>query len=322
MTKKMATRQAFGEALAELGAVNPNVVALDADLYRSTMSLLFAQKFPERFFDLGIAEQDMVSTGAGLAAAGKIPFVSTFAVFAAGRACDQIRQQVALPRLSVKICGSSAGITQGPDGATHQSVADVAIMRALPNMTVVVPADEMETKKAVFAAADFDGPVYLRLGRWDVPAIFADDYDFHIGKAVVMREGTDVSICANGTLLHIVLEAAGKLANEGISAQVVNVHTVKPLDEQTILTCAAETGAVVTAEEHSVIGGLGGAIAELLSEKAPTPLKRVGIQDVFGQSGTADELMEKYGLTVGGVISAVHEVLRLKQGHQTERAKP
>ena len=313
MSKKAATRTAFGQALAELGGQNPSVVALDADLLRSTMSVFFAQKHPERFFEMGIAEQDMFSTAAGLAAGGKIVFANTFAVFAAGRACDQIRQQVALPRLNVKVCGSSAGITQGPDGATHQSVADVAIMRALPNMTVIVPADEVETKKAVFAAADHEGPVYLRLGRWEVPSIFEDDYGFQIGKAAVMRQGTDVTICANGTLLFIALEAAGRLGNEGISAAVLNVHTVKPLDEETILAFASKTGAVVTAEEHSIIGGLGGAVAELLSEKAPTPLRRVGIRDVFGQSGTADELMEKYGLSGGGIVEAVHEVLKLKR---------
>ncbi|AET70865.1 transketolase, alpha subunit [Desulfosporosinus orientis DSM 765] len=312
MADKQATREAYGKALLTLGAENPNVVVLDADLSKSTKTADFGKKYPERFFNMGIAESNLIGTAAGLAAAGKIPFASTFAIFAVGRAFEQIRNSVAYPKLNVKIAATHAGITVGEDGGSHQAVEDVAIMRAVPNMTVLVPADGEETRQAILAAAKYYGPVYIRMGRLDVPLLFGEDYHFEIGKANVLKEGTDAAIMANGVMVSLALEAAADLAEQGISVSVVNVASVKPLDEETIVQVAQKSKAVVTAEEHNIIGGLGSAVAELLAEKQPTPMVRVGIKDTFGESGKPAELLEKYGLTKESIIKAVQEVISKK----------
>ncbi len=313
MAEKMATRESYGLALAALGAENRDIVVLDADLSKSTKTVEFAKRFPDRFFNMGIAEQNLIGTAAGLAAAGKIPFASTFAVFATGRAFEQIRNSVAYPKLNVKIAATHAGVTVGEDGASHQAIADVAIMRALPNMTVLVPADAEETRQVVRAAVEYHGPVYIRMGRLDVPILFGADYRFAIGKANVLQEGKDVAIMANGTMVAAALEAATELSVRGIKATVVNVASIKPLDKVTIVRVAQATGAVVAAEEHSVIGGLGSAVTEVLSETSPTPVVRVGMPDTFGESGRPLELMEKYGLTKQGILQAVEQALALKK---------
>lgn len=312
MADKQATREAYGKALLTLGAENPDVVVLDADLSKSTKTADFGKKYPERFFNMGIAESNLIGTAAGLAAAGKIPFASTFAIFAVGRAFEQIRNSVAYPKLNVKIAATHAGITVGEDGGSHQAVEDVAIMRAVPNMTVLVPADGEETRQAVLAAAQYYGPVYIRMGRLDVPLLFGEDYHFEIGKANVLKEGTDAAIMANGVMVSLALEAAAELEEQGISVSVVNVASVKPLDEETIVQVAQKTKAVVTAEEHNIIGGLGSAVAELLAEKQPTPMVRVGLKDTFGESGKPAELLEKYGLTKESISKAVQEVMAKK----------
>ena len=312
MSKMIATRDAYGEVLAELGAENSNIVVLDADLSGSTKTGIFAKKFPERFFNMGIAEANMVGTAAGLAAAGKIPFVSTFAIFAAGRAWEQIRQSVAYPKANVKIVPTHGGITVGEDGGSHQSVEDIAIMRAIPNMTVIVPADGMETRKVIRAIAEYKGPVYVRLGRNKVAPIFTEDYNFEIGKGCEVAAGTDMTFVTTGIMTAQALAAAELLKKEGISARVVHVATIKPLDQEIIVNAAEETGAIVTAEEHSIIGGLGGAVAELLAEKRPTPLKRVGVNDRFGTSGKAEELIKYFGLTPEDLAEAAREVLTRK----------
>ncbi|EHQ92233.1 transketolase family protein [Desulfosporosinus youngiae] len=314
MADNLATREAYGRALLILGAENPNVVVLDADLSKSTKTADFGKNYPERFFNMGIAEANMLGTAAGLAAAGKIPFASTFAIFAVGRAFEQIRNSIAYPKLNVKIAATHSGITVGEDGGSHQAIEDVAIMRAVPNMVVLVPADGEETRQVILAAANYYGPVYIRMGRLDVPLLFGDDYQFEIGKANVLKEGTDAAIMANGVMVSMALEAAAELAAEGINVSVVNVASVKPLDEETIVRIAKTTKAVVTAEEHNVIGGLGSAISEVLAEKQPTPIVRVGLKDTFGESGKPSELLEKYGLTKGDLVKAVHEVLAKKQG--------
>jgi len=305
MAQAQGTRDGYGEALLALGKENPRVAVVDADLFRSTRTAGFAEAFPDRFFEIGIAEQDMVSTAVGLALGGMIPFANSFAVFLTGRAFDQARQQVALPALNVKLAGSSAGITQGADGATHQSVLDVALMRSLPNMCVVVPSEAEEARLATRAAAERDGPVYLRLSRYETPVWREPGASFEIGKAEVRRKGGDVTIAACGVILGRVLEAAETLAKDGVSAEVINVHTIKPLDAETVLESCERTGAVVTVEEHSIIGGLGSAVAELLAERATrrVPLKRIGVADTFGESGTADELLEKHGLTVKNIAA-------------------
>ena len=312
MVDKIATRDAYGQALLILGEENSNVVVLDADLSKSTKTADFGKKYPHRFFNMGIAEANMLGTAAGLAAAGKIPFASTFAIFATGRAFEQVRNSIAYPKLNVKIAATHAGITVGEDGASHQAIEDVAIMRALPNMVVLVPADGEETRQAILAAAKYDGPVYIRMGRLAVPLLFGEDYHFEIGKASVLQEGTDAAIMANGLMVSIALEAAAELAAEGISVNVVNVSSVKPLDEETIVRIAKQTKAVVTAEEHNIIGGLGSAIAEVLGEKLPTPMVRIGLKDTFGESGSPEELLKKYGLTKVDLVKAVHEVLTKK----------
>ena len=307
---KVATRDAYGKALAQLGAENENIVVLDSDLSKSTKTANFGEAFPHRFFNIGIAETDMVGTAAGLAAAGKIPFASTFAVFATGRAYDQIRASVAYPRLNVKIAATHAGLTVGEDGATHQMNEDIALMRALPNMTVIVPADGPEAAAATRYAAKYDGPVYLRLGRPGVPIVNGDDYEFQPGKGTVLRDGDDLVIFACGYMVHLALAAAAELMDHGISTGVVNIHTIKPLDTETIVKYARRCGAVITAEEHSIIGGLGGAVAEVLGEEHPTPMVRIGVRDIFGESGKPAELVEKYGLTAANIVQAG---LKLKQ---------
>jgi len=312
LADKVATRDAYGKALLVLGAEDPNVVVLDADLSKSTKTADFGKKYPERFFNMGIAECNLMGTAAGLATAGKIPFASTFAIFAVGRAFEQIRNSIAYPKLNVKIAATHAGITVGEDGGSHQAIEDVAIMRAVPNMVVLVPADGEETRQVILAAAKYIGPVYIRMGRLAVPLLFGEDYRFEIGKANVLSEGTDVAIMANGVMVSMALEAAEELAAEGISVSVVNVASVKPLDEETIVRIAKQTKAVVTAEEHNIIGGLGGAIAEVLGEKQPTPMVRVGLKDTFGESGRPQELLEKFGLTKAALVKAVHEVLAKK----------
>ncbi|HAP93065.1 MAG TPA: transketolase [Desulfotomaculum sp.] len=309
--KKIATREAYGEALVELGKENPDVVVLDADLAKSTKTIDFGKQYPHRFFDMGVAEQNMLGTAAGLAAAGKIPFCSTFAVFATGRAFDQLRNSIAYPRLNVKICASHAGITVGEDGASHQSVEDIALVRSVPNLTVFIPADAVETKKAVMAAAEIKGPVYIRLGRMAVPVLHEDDFVFEPGKALLMREGADATIIATGIMVAEALSAARQLAEEGLDVRVLNIHTIKPLDVGAVISAAKDTKAIVTAEEHSIIGGLGSAVAETVCEHYPVPVYRVGIPDTFGESGTPAELIERYGLTARHLVEAVRVTVRL-----------
>lgn len=307
MSKK-STRQAYGEALVELGKINKDVVVLDADLTKSTKTNLFQEKFPERHFNVGIAEADLIGTAAGLATCGKIAFASTFAMFAAGRGFEQIRNTVAYPKLNVKIAPTHAGISVGEDGGSHQSVEDIALMRAIPGMVVLSPADAVETKKMVFSAAEYNGPVYIRMGRLDVETIFDEaTYDFQIGIANTVREGNDVTIAATGLMTAEALKAADILAKEGISVRVINVGTIKPLDGETILKAAQETKFIITAEEHSVIGGLGSAVSEFLSEVHPTKVKKLGLYDKFGQSGKANELLEKYELTAAKLVAMVKE---------------
>ena len=308
----IATRDAYGQALAELGAINDKVVVLDADLSKSTKTNDFKKVYPERFFNLGIAEQNLLGTAAGFAAAGKIPFASSFAVFAVGRAYDQIRNSIAYPNLNVKIAATHAGLTVGEDGGSHQMLEDIALMRAVPNMTVIVPADGVETKQVVMAAAEHQGPVYIRLGRPKVPVLLGDDYKFEIGKGVVLKEGTDVTLIGTGIMVSKAMEAAELLAADGISAAVVNISTIKPLDNALITEMAQKTGAVVTAEEHNIYGGLGSAVAEVLVETCPVPMARVGVEDKFGESGLPDELLEKYGLTAANIAAKAKDVIAKK----------
>lgn len=312
MEEKIATREAYGKALVKLGEERPEVVVLDADLAKSTKTIEFKKRFPERFFDFGVAEANMIGTAAGLAASGKIPFCSTFAVFATGRAFDQIRQSVANTRLGVKIAASHAGLTVGEDGSSHQSVADIALMRALPNFTVFVPADAAEVEGAVRAAAEINGPVYIRLGRSPVPRLHGEDFAFVPGRAVRLRHGKDATVVACGIMVEPALRAAEALAGEGLEVGVLDMHTVKPLDVEALVEAAATSGAIVTAEEHSIIGGLGGAVCEVLAEHHPVPVKRVGIRDTFGESGKPGELLMKYGLTADSIADAVREVVRRK----------
>ena len=313
MTKKIATRDAYGEELVRLGAENKNVVVLDADLSKSTKTHDFMKNYPDRFFNMGIAEGNMMATAAGLAAVGKIPFASTFAMFATGRAFEQIRNSIAYPKLNVKIAATHAGITVGEDGGSHQSIEDIAIMRALPGMTVFVPADAVETRAAIRAAVEIKGPVYIRLGRSGVPVLHGEDFKFTPGEAVTLREGRDVAIMATGIMVSLALEAAEKLAAEGIEATVLDIHTIKPLDIVAVVEAARKCGAVVTAEEHNIIGGLGGAVAETLAEHQPVPLQRVGVRDTFGESGKPDELLKHFGLTSEEIMKAVQRVLEKKK---------
>lgn len=309
--KKIATRESYGNALAECGAEFPNLVVLDADLAGATKTGVFQKAFPDRHIDCGIAECNMTGIAAGLATCGKVPFISSFAMFAAGRNFEQVRNSIGYPHLNVKIGATHAGITVGEDGATHQCNEDVALMRTIPGMTVIVPSDDVEAKAAVRAAIEMEGPVYLRFGRAAVPVINdKPDYKFEIGKGVLLREGTDVTIIASGITVSSALDAAEMLAADGISAEVINIHTIKPLDEELVLASAKKTGKVVTAEEHTVIGGLGSAVCDCLSEKHPTPVMRIGMQDVFGESGSANALVEKYGLDGKSIYEKTKEFAR------------
>lgn len=310
--QKIATRDAYGDALVILGKKRNDVVVLDADLSGSTKTSKFAKAFPDRFFNIGIAEQDMVGTAAGLAIAGKLPFVSTFAVFATGRAWEQVRQSVCYPNLSVKIVASHAGVTVGEDGGSHQSVEDIAVMRVIPNMTVIVPADGPETLQAIEAAAEHKGPCYVRVGRNKVPTLFGDEYRFRIGKAHVFHEGKDAAIIATGIMVAEALKARDLLKAGGIDAGVINMSTIKPLDAETVIAAAQRCGAIVTAEEHSIIGGLGGAVAEALAEGAPVPMVRIGVRDAFGTSGDQEGLLRHYGISAEHIAEAVKEVVRKK----------
>ncbi len=304
--KKIATRDSYGNALVELGNEADNLVVLDADLAAATKTGVFKKAFPDRHIDCGIAECNMMGIAAGIAATGKVPFVSSFAMFAAGRAFEQVRNSVGYPHLNVKIGATHAGISVGEDGASHQCNEDIALMRVIPGMTVINPSDDVEAKAAVKAAYAMEGPVYLRFGRLAVPVINDNpDYKFEIGKGVTLRDGKDLTIVATGLCVSESLAAAEKLAADGVDARVINIHTIKPLDEELILKAAEETGKIVTVEEHSVIGGLGGAVAEVLSEKCPTKLLRIGVQDTFGESGPAVKLLEKYGLDANGIYEKV-----------------
>ena len=306
--KKIATRESYGNALAELGAEHKDVVVLDADLAAATKTGVFKKAFPERFIDCGIAESNMMGVAAGLATTGLVPFASSFAMFAAGRAFEQVRNSIGYPHLNVKIGATHAGISVGEDGATHQCNEDIALMRTIPGMVVISPADDVEAKAAVKAAYEHQGPVYLRFGRLAVPVINdRPDYKFEIGKGVVLREGKDLTIIATGLPVSNCLEAVEKLAADGIDAKVINIHTIKPLDEDLVVAAAKETGKVVTVEEHSVIGGLGSAVCDVLAEKAPTKVMKIGINDTFGESGPAVELLKKYGLDTDSIYEKIKE---------------
>lgn len=305
-TKKIATRESYGNALVELGAEYKNLVVLDADLASATKTGMFKKAFPDRHIDCGIAECDMMGIAAGLSTCGAIPFASTFAMFAAGRAFEIVRNSIGYPHLNVKIGATHAGISVGEDGASHECNEDIALMRTIPGMTVIVPSDDVEAKAAVRAAVETEGPFYLRFGRFGVPVINDNpDYKFEIGKGVLLREGTDLTIVATGLCVSSALDAADKLAADGISAEVINIHTIKPLDKELIAASAKKTGKVVTAEEHSIIGGLGGAVCEALSETCPVPVLRIGVKDVFGESGPAAELIKKYQLDGDGIYGQI-----------------
>ena len=317
MNKKLvAMRDAYGKALVDLGKEDPNVVVLDADLSCSTKTSSFCKEFPKRFINCGVAEQDMIGTAAGLATCGKIAFASTFSAFASGRAWDQIKISVAYPRLNVKIVATHGGITVGEDGVTHQALEDLGLIRVLPNMTLIVPADAVEAYKAVKAAASFHGPVYIRLCRQATATVNEnEDYEFKIGKSVLMRKGTDLSIIACGLMVEQSLIAAEELLKQGVSAMVINMHTIKPLDEAAIISAAKETGAIVTAEEHQISGGLGSAVCETVAENDPVPVIRVGVKNIFAESGKPADLLEKYGLTAKDIVQAAKAALN-KKGHK------
>lgn len=303
---KIATRESYGKAITELGREHEEIVVLDADLAEATKTAVFRKEFPERHIDCGIAEANMIGISAGLAAAGKVPFASSFAMFATGRAYEQIRNSVGYPHLNVKICATHAGLTVGEDGATHQCNEDIALMRSIPGMTVIVPSDDIETKAAVRAVYEYQGPVYIRLGRFAVPVINTnEDYSFQMGKGIKLRDGSDVSVIATGLMVSSALEAAEILAGNGISASVVNIHTIKPIDREIIVEEARKTGRIVTAEEHSIIGGLGSAVAETVGEEFPVPVHRVGMNDTFGESGPAADLLRKYGLDGKGLADNI-----------------
>lgn len=312
MTDMKDTRSGFGEALLELGRTNPKVVALCADLIGSLKMNAFASEFPNRFFQMGIAEANMIGTAAGLATGGKIPFTGTFANFSTARVYDQIRQAVAYSGKNVKICASHAGITLGEDGATHQTLEDIGLMKMLPGMTVINPCDFNQTKQATLAVADLNGPVYLRFGRPKVPVFIPEDHEFTIGKGIVLNEGSDVTIVATGHLVWKALEAAKALNAKGISAEVINIHTIKPLDDELILKSVSKTGCIVSAEEHSIFGGLGDSVAQLLIRNNPAPMEYVAVMDVFGQSGKPDRLMKHYGLDTPNIVEAAEKVISRK----------
>ena len=310
---KKATRDSYGAALVELGAKNPNLVVLDADLAAATKTGGFKKAYPDRFFDCGIAEGNMISLAAGLAAAGKLVFASSFAMFAAGRAFEQVRNAVGYTHLPVKIGATHAGLSVGEDGATHQCCEDIGLMRTIPGMTIINPADDVEARKAVFAAAEFDGPVYMRFGRLAVPTLFDESYDFQIGKGVQLAEGNDVTIVATGLMVGEAIKARELLANDGISARLINIHTIKPIDKEIIIKAAQETGAIVTTEEHNIIGGLGSAVCEVLAEACPTPVIRNGGEDTFGKSAPALEVLEYFGLTAEKIAAQAKQAIALKK---------
>lgn len=309
MTKMIATRDAYGDTLKELGELNKDIVVLDADLSGSTKTSVFAKAYPERFFNVGIAEQNLIGTAAGLATAGKIPFASSFAMFATGRAFEIIRNSVCYPKLNVKVAATHAGLTVGEDGATHQALEDISLMNSLPNMIVLSPADAIETRECILKAVEHNGPVYIRLGRAKVPVIFDENYKFEIGKGVELRQGIDVTIIATGVMVEKAILASEKLAEEGISARVINMASIKPIDEEIIVKAAKETKGIVTVEEHSIIGGLGTAVAEVVAEKHPTKVLRIGTMDTFGELGDGFELLEKYGLSVNNIIKKAKELI-------------
>ncbi|MBE6840269.1 MAG: transketolase family protein [Ruminococcus sp.] len=310
---KKATRESYGEALVELADKYENMVVLDADLAAATKTGVFKKAYPDRFFDCGIAEANMMGVAAGLAATGKIPFASTFAMFAAGRAYEIVRNSIGYPHLNVKIGATHAGISVGEDGATHQCNEDIALMRTIPGMTIINPADDVEAKAAVKAALEIDGPVYLRFGRLAAPVFNnADTYKFELGKGITIKDGSDVTIVATGLMVSEAIEAANQLEADGISARVINIHTIKPLDKELICKCAKETGVIVTVEEHSVIGGLGSAVAEAVTECCPVPVIKVGVNDEFGCSGPAVELLKKFGLCASNIVEKTKEAVKLK----------
>lgn len=311
---KKATRESYGEALRDFAQEYKNLVVLDADLAAATQTGIFKKSYPERFFDCGIAEANMMGVAAGLAACGKIPFASTFAMFAAGRAYEIVRNSIGYPHLNVKIGATHAGISVGEDGATHQCNEDIALMRTIPGMTIINPCDDVEARAAVRAALDFNGPVYMRFGRLAVPVINdSETYKFELGKGVVLREGTDVTVAATGLMVNEAVEAAKILEAEGISVQVVNIHTIKPLDKELIAECAEKTGLIVTAEEHSVIGGLGSAVAETVTEKCPVPVVKIGVNDEYGHSGPAVDLLKEFGLSAENIVKTVKDAMKMKK---------
>lgn len=307
-----ATREAYGIALVEVGAKDKDIVVLDADLSKSTKTANFKEAYPERFFNVGIAEQNLISVGAGLAAAGKKPFVSSFAMFAAGRAFEQVRNSLGYPKLNVKVCATHAGITVGEDGASHQCLEDISIMRTIPNLKVIVPADEKETNAVIHWAADYEGPAYIRLGRAKAEDVTAQDYKFELGKGALLKDGNDVTIIACGMLVAEAVKAAAVLEEEGITARVINMASIKPIDANMIEKAAKETGAIVTAEEHNIIGGLGSAVAEVVTSTIPVPVERIGVKDTFGESGKPNLLMEKYGLTAKHIVEAAKKAIERK----------
>lgn len=314
MSKMMSNREAYGRALVSLGEKNPNVVVLEADLGISTHTYMFGERFPERYFEMGIAEGNMMGFAAGLAASGKIPYASTFCVFASMRACEQVRNSIAYPRLNVKIVATNAGIEIGADGVTHQAIEDIAIMRAIPEMTVMVPSDPVVTTKAIHLAADYVGPMYVRIGRQPTPTLYSDDLELLLGKAITARDGDDVTLVAVGNMVCRALDAAKMLEVENVRARVLDMVTVKPIDNEALVKAARETGCVVTVEDHNILGGLGGAVAEVLSAEHPVPLVRVGLQDTFAQSGEADELLEFYNLTAENIAAAARQVMKRRTG--------
>ncbi|MBS4998225.1 MAG: transketolase family protein [Veillonella sp.] len=314
MENKIATREAYGKALVKLSNINENVVVLDADLSKSTKTADFKAVAPERFINMGIAEANMMGVAAGLSTCGKVPYVSTFAMFAAGRAFEQIRNSICYPNLNVKVCATHAGLTVGEDGATHQSVEDISLMRSIPNMTVINPADAVETEAAILAIADYKGPCYVRLGRLAVNTInYEKNYKFEIGKGTEIKKGDDAAIIATGMMVQKAIEAAKYLESEGIHVRVINISTIKPIDKELLVKAAKETGAIVTAEEHSVIGGLGSAVSEVITEEVPVPVLKVGIKDTFGESGKPGELLEKYGLTTQAIVEHSKKAISLKK---------
>ena len=314
MANKIATREAYGKALAELGNKNKNVIVLDADLSKSTKTADFKKVHGDRFFNMGIAEGNMMGVAAGLSTCGKIPFVSTFAMFAAGRAFEQIRNSICYPNLNVKVCATHAGLTVGEDGASHQAIEDLALMRSIPGITVINPSDAVETEAVINAIAEFNGPCYVRLGRLAVSVINDNaEYKFEIGKGIQLKDGKDATIIATGIMVEAALEAQKTLAEAGVDVRVINIHTLKPIDADIIVKAAKETGVIITAEEHNIIGGLGSAVAEVVTEACPVPVLRVGVKDTFGESGKPNELLEAYGLTAKDIVDAVKKGLELKK---------